>query len=203
MRHSNTAKRGGGPWSRSRHQARSRPCAPPGGWSRRSWRPSALRPRRARGGPNWTRRPARSSRPRARPRAGHRDRALVPGRRPGQLSHRRGRLDHPQRRRQPRGARRAHRRHHGRRPADPDRPLTPSPFTGLAPYFCRTVRGARARKGRALHAPGCPSAASTSGAIWSWRVITGEPPGSMPGPAAAAHAVATSGSRPPCPPWSR
>ena len=37
----------------------------------------------------------------------------------------------------------------------------------------------------------------------SWRVIGGAAPGRMPGPAAAAHAVMTSGSRPPCPPSSR
>ena len=76
----------------------------------------------------------RRPRPPAGPGPGHRDRAVVPGRRQGQLLHRRRRLDHPQRRRQPRGPRRAHRRHHRRRPRGPDPALTDRP--GRAPFLC-------------------------------------------------------------------
>ena len=71
----------------------------------------------------------------------------------------------------------------------------------------RGRRRGRHRRGPGLRAyPGCsgqPAAARTSGATSSCRVISGGSPGRMPGPAAAAHAVATSGSRPPCPPSSR
>ena len=61
-------------------------------------------------------------RPQDRPRAGHRHRALVPGRRPGHVPDRPRRLDDPQRRRQPGRARRAHGGRHRGRPAGPDRP---------------------------------------------------------------------------------
>ena len=42
-----------------------------------------------------------------------------------------------------------------------------------------------------------------AGATSSCRATSGGAPGRIPGPAAAAHAVVTSGSRPPCPPSSR
>jgi hypothetical protein len=45
---------------------------------------------------------------------------------------------------------------------------------------------------------GQPAAARTSGATSSCRTISGGAPGRISGPAAAAHAVVTSGSRPPC-----
>ena len=66
-------------------------------------------------------------RPTARPRAGHRDRAVVPGRRQGHLRDRRRRLDDPQRRWQPGGSRRAHGGRHRGRPAGPDGALIPHP----------------------------------------------------------------------------
>jgi hypothetical protein len=50
---------------------------------------------------------------------------------------------------------------------------------------------------------GQPAAARTSRATSSCRATSGGAPGRIPGPAAAAHAVVTSGSRPPCPPLSR
>ena len=63
---------------------------------------------------------ARRPRRAAAGRAGHRDRAVVPGRRQRRLPRRRRRLDAAQRRRQPRRPRRAHRRRHRRRPPHPD-----------------------------------------------------------------------------------
>jgi len=65
-------------------------------------------------------------RPQARPRPGHRHRAVVPGRRQGHVPDRPGRLDDPQRRRQPGGARRAHGGRHRGRPAGPHGPLVPN-----------------------------------------------------------------------------
>src|SRR5580693_6616808 len=81
-------------------------------------------PRHARGSAH-PQRGAAPPRPPAGPGPGHRNRAVVPGRRQGQLLHRRRRLDHPQRRRQPCGPRRAHGGHHRRRPRGPDPPLNP------------------------------------------------------------------------------
>ena len=60
-------------------------------------------------------------------RAGHRHRAVVPGRRQRRLPRRRRRLDAAQRRRQPRRPRRAHGRRHRRRPQDPHAPALTVP----------------------------------------------------------------------------
>ena len=125
------------------------------------------------------------------PRAGRRDRAVVPGRRHDSY----GIDDDGWTIRSGDGSRAAHVEHTVAITADgaailtlPDRPNGRWCFT----------------RGYLNHLDlGQPTAFRTSGATCAWRVISGGAPGRIPGPAAAAHAVATSGSRPPCPPWSR